>query len=346
MDGTKVEESISEGYFGLHDISQGSSFCVHNESLKHGPWIGGKDDWIVITNNRCSMNIVNLITGEKIPLPLLSTIQGVQISESEYLEVHPIGCCSRALRRVVLCQTPSSRSGYLALVLFDDGMLAYTSEGDKTWKLFTHRKAYLGCYHREPLIVMDAILHKGSVIAVDGDGFCYSWDIRYPEEYPMPLATPERVDIEGSVGCIFFLAKSPADELLIIGVHGHCHRARATGRLVVNEHDVLKHIDGVQLHKFEESHGTWERICNIGLGHSLFLGLNYPFYGSWNGIKPNCVYVADMGGNDVLTFALQADGEALIEKHDLPTEQGARLLDGHSMRTPMWFRPTLPSREK
>ncbi|CAL4886802.1 unnamed protein product [Urochloa decumbens] len=345
LDGTRVEETLGEGAFGLHDISQGSSFCVYNESLKHGSWVGGKDDWVVITDNRCSMNLVNPITGYKIPLPSLSTIDGLQINGYEDLELDSL-VCSRTLRRVALCNTPSSSTGYFALVLFDDGMLAYTSKGDNNWKLFKHPRAYQMCHHYDPQIYMDALLYKGSVVAVDDGGYMFSWDITSPEKDPLGMPSPENDRIEGCTGCVFYLAKSPADELLLIGVQGHCHRAPSSGRVLVSEHDVFKHIDGVTLHKFDYTHGTWERSHTIGLGQSLFLGLNYPFYGSWSGIKRNSLYVADMGGKDVLTFELKDEGEAIIERHDFPREEAVRLLDGHSMRTPMWFRPTLPSKSK
>ena len=59
-------------------------------------------------------------------------------------------------------------------------------------------------------------------------------------------------------------------------------------------------------------------------------------------MKSECVCVADMVENDVVTFSC-GSGQ-LTEKQDYPVEEGARLLDGHSLRTPIWFLPTVPLR--
>jgi frataxin-like iron-binding protein CyaY len=43
-DGTKVEESIAEGVFGMHSFDDLTAFCIEKVSPKHRVWVGGKDD--------------------------------------------------------------------------------------------------------------------------------------------------------------------------------------------------------------------------------------------------------------------------------------------------------------
>jgi hypothetical protein len=47
-----VEESLAEGTFGIHPFDDVTTFCIEKESLKHKMWVGGKDDWLVISNKR------------------------------------------------------------------------------------------------------------------------------------------------------------------------------------------------------------------------------------------------------------------------------------------------------
>ena len=55
-------------------------------------------------------------------------------------------------------------------------------------------------------------------------------------------------------------------------------------------------------------------------------------------MKSESVCVADMVEIEVVSFSC-GSGQ-LTEKQDYPVEEGARLLDGHSRRTPIWFLPT------
>ena len=49
--------------------------------------------------------------------------------------------------------------------------------------------------------------------------------------------------------------------------------------MLVSEHDRFGHQDGMSVHMLDEEEGTWHHIRELGHGQSLFLGLNYPFYG-------------------------------------------------------------------
>jgi len=59
-------------------------------------------------------------------------------------------------------------------------------------------------------------------------------------------------------------------------------------------------------------------------------------------MKSESVCVANMVETDVAIFS--CDSGQLIGVQDYPVEEGDRMLDGHSMRTPIWFRPTVALR--
>jgi hypothetical protein len=125
---TNVEESLAEGMFGIHPFDDLTAFCIEKESLKHKMWVGGKDDWLVISDNRCSVTLNNIITRDTIHLPSLTTMGQFQISTLYDLEIVN-EVCSRRLRHIVLCHTPSSIKGYMVIALCDDGLIASTSKG-------------------------------------------------------------------------------------------------------------------------------------------------------------------------------------------------------------------------
>ena len=159
----------------------------------------------------------------------------------------------------------------------------------------------------------------------------------------MKLESPNIPLIDDSPEHVFYLAISPADQLILMCIHGHGEGFyNPSYWMLVSEHDRFEHPDGMSVHMLDEEEATWHRIHELEHGQSLFLGLNFSFYSKWSRMKSECVCVADMVENDVVTFSC-GSGQ-LTEKQDYPVEEGARLLDGHSLRTPIWFLPTVPLR--
>lgn len=71
--------------------------------------------------------------------------------------------------------------------------------------------------------------------------------------------------------------------------------------------------------------------------------VNYHFYGTWEGMKPNNVYFANLMRSDVVIVDMEDGTTVAVEKHNYPVEDRCRLMDGFSIRSPMWFRPTKAS---
>ena len=113
-DNIQIEEGLGAGKFGLHDVLAAKSFSCRNNSLRNRCWIGGKDDWLVITDKACDMKLFNPVVGVNVCLPSFNTITSVHVDDYNELEIvyAPI---SRSLHRVVFCRTPRSRNGYFAI---------------------------------------------------------------------------------------------------------------------------------------------------------------------------------------------------------------------------------------
>lgn len=340
QDEIRIEENLNDGAFGIHVVAERSMFDCKHRFFVNRSWAGGKDDWLVTTDLFCDMQLINPITGDVVPLPSLTTVQDLQFDK--YQEQHIIYKNRHIFRRVALCQTPSSPNGHFAIALFDDGFMACTSHGHSDWKLFTHPTQLLpGCYTNYPEAFLDAIVYHARVVAVNERGFMYSWSMDDPEAYPIKIEPPEFTE---EYDCrVYYLATSPSDQLLLICVHGEYRRFYEPNlRMVVSEHDRIEQPAGISIHVYDDTQHVWRRKRSIGSGLSLFLGLNYPFYGRWNKVKADKVYIANMSNIDSMIFSMDSEAENSIEKQDYPIEEASRLLDGMSIRTPMWFRPTAP----
>jgi hypothetical protein len=98
----------------------------------------------------------------------------------------------------------------------------------------------------------------------------------------------------------------------------------------------------MRLYKYDDAGGTWIRMDALDFGASIFVGLNYPFHGSWNGIELNRVYVSNIVDSDVIVFGSEDGVYKPFRKLNYPCTPGARLLRRQMMCTPIWFMPTTP----
>jgi hypothetical protein len=71
---------------------------------------------VVVSSNRCDIELLNLITGATIGLPSFSTIDMYATDKSLDL-IQASQDCIRTLHRIVLCQTPCDREGHIAISL-------------------------------------------------------------------------------------------------------------------------------------------------------------------------------------------------------------------------------------
>ncbi|CAL4932265.1 unnamed protein product [Urochloa decumbens] len=340
QDGCLTQDGLEDGIFGVHEVGVGKSFDCKHRLLRNKSWIGGKDDWLVSTNDCIDLQITNPITADVVPLPRLNTIDKFEMHTDQ--EVQVVFEHTHSIRRVVLCQTPSSPNGHFAIALFNDGLMACTARGQSDWKLFTHpTQLFSGCYTHYPEVWLDAIVHQGRVVAVNEGGYIYAWSMNDPEAYPIKLTTPEFSTTGDSM--VYYLATSHTGRLLLISVHGEERRYIEPGlRMVVSEQDRIEQPTALSIYIYDDTGDAWQRTRSVGDGQSLFLGLNYPFYGRWSNIKEDRVYIASMCDNDSIIFSMDSEADQPLDKQNYPIKKESRWPDGLSIRTPMWFRPTVP----
>jgi hypothetical protein len=164
--------------------------------MKNKVWVGGNDDWLVVSSNRCDIELLNLITGAIVGLLSFPTMDMYAIGKSLDL-IQASEHCTRTLRRIVLCQTPSDRGGHMAISLFDNWEIGYTTKGDAGWRTITHEKYFIEKQPYFPEVFVDVVLHKKSLVVVDIFGVVFWWHMGEDEvtvtykEYLMSATQPK-----------------------------------------------------------------------------------------------------------------------------------------------------------
>jgi hypothetical protein len=171
--GGTTPESLRDGSFGIHDVARCLSFLANKKFMKNVVWVGGKDDWLVVSSNRCDIELLNVITRATVRLPSFSTIDMYATDKSLDL-IQASQDCTRILRRIVLCQTSSDRGGHKAISLFDNWEIGYTSKGDTRWRTVRYAKYFIEKLPYFPEVFFEVVLHKKSSVTVDIYGVVFS----------------------------------------------------------------------------------------------------------------------------------------------------------------------------
>jgi hypothetical protein len=144
--------------------------------MKNVVWVGGKDYWLVVSSNRCDIQLLNLITRVTVELPSFSTVDMYATHKSLDL-IQASQDCTRTMRRIGLCQTPFDRGGHKAISPFNKWEIGYASKGDTGWRTIKCAKYFIEKQPYFPEVFVDVVLHKKSLVVVDiyGVVFCGAW---------------------------------------------------------------------------------------------------------------------------------------------------------------------------
>ncbi|CAN6236483.1 unnamed protein product [Urochloa humidicola] len=335
--------------FALHDVSSGGkTFHAEADALKKRWWVGGKDDWLVTTDSKCNVELLNPATGDVVRLPSFATIPGATL-EGLTLCVAPR--TKHLFEKVALCRTPAHRDGYLAIAMFSDSyFLAFAAAGDERWtalKNNLHAKAY-----------ENAIVHEGKIFAVDFRGNVSSWNMDGggANDPPSVVRAPEIQTSRFALRRRFNLAPSTRGQLLLVCMYVERrfvstvkYVAGGTKKPHVHMELELPSSHGarcISLHELDVGSGAWRHVDDLGGDRALFVGgTSYPFYATvvpheCSHLKANnAVYAADLYGCPAVVFDLDqgcADSCGPRVPHDSII----------SLRKPMWFRPTTHSEKR
>jgi hypothetical protein len=228
-DGYEIEYDVEVGTFGLHDVSAGGggrkSFLGKAEGLKGRTWVGGNHGWLTTIDKGCNVELLNPLTGAWVHLPSFATISRVKVvgdlrvcTPSAYIFNN-----THKILKVALCWTPAHVDGYLAVVIFSNGLLAFMTaggggEGECRWTV-AKNPATDASY-------MDAIVLDRKLFAVNEIGHVYSWDLDGGAMTEPAVVQGPEIDISGQHDhdrCGFYLAASGGDhqQLLLISIHGY-----------------------------------------------------------------------------------------------------------------------------
>ncbi|CAL4926239.1 unnamed protein product [Urochloa decumbens] len=335
--------------FALHDVSSsgGKTFHAEAEGLSNRWWVGGKDAWLVTTDARCDVELLNPATGDVVRLPSFATIPGATLLDSLTLRVAP-SPAAHLFHRVALCRTPAHRDGgYLAIAIFSSCFLAFTAAGDERWTTLKKSPHAEAGYQ-------DAIAHEGKIFAVDSDGNVYFWNmdgggasdpptvVRAPEirQIGRRWASWPRFNLAPSVsGQRLLLVCMYVERRLLIRANRVAGGEKKTPRFHTELLPSSHGARSILLHELDGG-GAWRRVDDLGGDgdRALFVGCSYPFYAAavappheCSHLKANNVYAADLSGRAAVVFDL---GQGCADRCG-PLVLTSSLL----LRRPIWFRP-------
>jgi hypothetical protein len=171
----------------------------------------------------------------------------------------------------------------MAISLFDNWEIGYTTKGDAGWRPITHEKYFIEKQPYFPEVFVDVVLHKKSLVVVDIFGVVFWWHMGEDE---VTVTYKEYPYVRNPAKTVFYLGKSPSDDLILIVVQGHSEALeKPYYRVLESEHNKFETVECMRLYKYDDAIGTWIHMDALDFGASIFVGLNYPFYGSWNGIE-------------------------------------------------------------
>ncbi|CAL4976590.1 unnamed protein product [Urochloa decumbens] len=314
-------------------------------AMRHRRWIGGKDGWLATVDSRSNARLVNPYTGEQIDLPAVTTIPGV--TRSTRLSPH---VWEQIFRRIVVCTTPSGAGGYLAIAMLEKtDILALARGGGARWTALKKPGGDI-CY-------MDAVVHRGKVVAVTSSGDSYAWGI-LADQSPELLGRPPRHDRHRYEHRWNLAESADGRHLLLVCTYGNqVEYKRLCCNLNTYTHGQRFQAHGVRLFQRDVGgDGGWTPVISLG-DYSLFVGASYPFmarvgdrHGSSSDcsecteqVRANCVCVTPESsafqGNDLEydmeVFDLGDDSYRYHPRKLFPFSRYC------NYQTPMWFRPTL-----
>ncbi|XP_071683250.1 uncharacterized protein [Lolium perenne] len=311
-DGWEIPDDYERGLFSITNILSSKVFSVEVESLAYGRWIGGRDEWLVITNvGATRVQLLNPIT------------KGCCIDLPDHM--------AGSFDRVQLCRTPDNADGYFAIAISLDN-LSYTMVGCDRWITLENPD-------RSGQSYCDAIMHRGNIVAICQNGDLWSWDLDQGGRHPK-LLMGSFVNTQGWARFDFILAPSLRDNILIVSPYGEDLPIRMgnTGPSHSNQYwNFIVH--GVVIHELDNDAQSIAEVRDIG-DHALLLGPNYPLYVPVSvptgDLKRNCLYIAALADHDVVAIDLSLE--------DIPRNVSLTDYAGLSnpYQAPMWFRPAFP----
>lgn len=245
---------------------------------------------------RCNVELLNMVTGNRIRLPSFETIPEIQVPGVQ--SRCPYVSCPEAftklfrvnvlMRKIALGRTPSPPSpsppqsqprGYLAVALFsstlDDNLVAFTKQGHVQWTPLRNSSSGMAID-----MYVDVTVHKGKVFAVTASAKIYSWEIEEGGEAAEVtiVASPDVFTGDRFTRCTFFLASSSGGDLQLVCVYGRNYEYypfRGPARVVETELNFLPRR--VVLHERDDDAGAWRVVTDLGRDCALFVGANHPF---------------------------------------------------------------------
>ncbi|XP_078156133.1 putative F-box protein At1g44080 [Carex rostrata] len=276
-------------FYSLNQRKKYGRFRFNLPELSNKWIVGSGAGWLVTVDTIDAdpqINLLNPLTGKKIPLPHLSTVPSYEIAN---LEDDPTAYWY--IRKVIVC---SYQGSFLIVALVSDSKtIRFCRIGDSKWTRL----------EISPLFLHDIIMHNSKLYAINYMGAVFEIDIAGPAKVTMvaepgyrPVAKYFLVDLCGE---------------LVVVAREQWRSIRKSTSARTSGFEVFKLVENISgyFHRYESEAGMQyaknvRHSCVLleNLGHHMvFIGYNHSLSLDsrvYPRCKGNCIYFADYRHND------------------------------------------------
>ncbi|KAJ3694670.1 hypothetical protein LUZ60_000047 [Juncus effusus] len=281
-----LESNPTNTTFAFYDVVTRKSCRIPIRALQGQRWLGSNDGWLVTVDLLCNLCLIKPLFGETLTLPSVTTIplwRGLLPGNYDS-DGNIDGFCGMDLKKfsrsffkkVIICRTPDSESGFLVVGMFARFHLAVVKFGEKKWTLLDDLKRV---YH-------DVIVFDGKLYAITGNSL-HCWDFEGSSFGPRKKVC--NIDRR-----LYIWSK------YLVELRGELLMVCRNGEFLQSTVQNYKTVD-VKVYKFNQNPDSAPQRVSFTLVDKLddvaiFVGTSYskavPTVGI-DGIKGNCVYFTD-----------------------------------------------------
>ncbi|KAF7110628.1 hypothetical protein CFC21_110712 [Triticum aestivum] len=325
---------------GMYSLSERNAYSLPLPEPPISNWIGSSHGWLVTMDEKSDLMLLNPITGDKIALPPVTTMEHVKpvVNDDGVLEKYKMSFYDGELPRVedtpyacpldrygdlvylkaTLSSDPSAGECTVMLIHQPYAQLSFAKVGDAHWNWLQMHSFYADCIH-----------HDGCFYAMTEAGAIDVFDLNGPSVVHRRIL-PNLVRMVQKC----YIVQAPWGDVLQIIKDESLDPEQPDGETYVTAYEVYK-VDFVEL----------KRVKMRGIGeYALFTGKSTTSCFSVKdhpGLMANHLYFTHDDHDELLSGK---DDPRDIGVYDLENDTRTNLVDPEPWRTwfpPIWFTPNL-----
>ncbi|CAL4968528.1 unnamed protein product [Urochloa decumbens] len=271
--------------------------------------IGSHNGWLVIADEMSELHIINLITGERVALPPLSSLR------------------DRLYAKAFVFPDPATKSYIVALIHNPENQLSFTRVGDSEWTWLPPSGDYEDC------IYIDGVLY-----ALRGTGAIDAFDLTGPNVSRKVVMD----DMKHYVYERLYIVQTPSGDVLQVSREQDVAATDSHGKDVVDISEMRKETRKITVYKVDMAAKEFVRINGLN-EHVLFLGHNQSLClaaEEFPHLKANHAYLTDNDGC-IASFRSNHRNIGIFSLGNGSTEEIVPPQLWCSWPAPIWITPNL-----